>query len=115
MKTLAHPASVDSIPSSAGQEDHVSMGMTSARHLRDIVAAAEIVVGLEVLAAAQGLDLRAPLRPAPGTAAALEAIRAVVAPLETDRELGPDIAAVTSTVRDGALVRAVEEAVGPLA
>jgi histidine ammonia-lyase len=114
-KTLAHPASVDSIPSSAGQEDHVSMGMTSARHLRDIVAAAEIVVGLEVLAAAQGLDLRAPLRPAPGTAAALEAIRAVVAPLETDRELGPDIAAVTSTVRDGALVRAVEAAVGPLA
>ncbi|HJP66934.1 MAG TPA: histidine ammonia-lyase, partial [Actinomycetota bacterium] len=64
-KSLAHPASVDSIPSSAGQEDHVSMGMTAARHARDCVTNAEIVVALEVLAAAQALELRSPLRPAP--------------------------------------------------
>jgi histidine ammonia-lyase len=115
MKTLAHPASVDSIPSSAGQEDHVSMGMTSARHARDVVASAEVVVALEILAAAQGLDLRAPLRAAPGTAAALEAVRTVVAPLEVDRDLGPDIAATTAAVRDGTIVAAVEAAVGALA
>ncbi len=57
-KSLAHPASVDSIPSSAGQEDHVSMGMTSARHARDVVTNAETVIALEALAAAQALDLR---------------------------------------------------------
>ncbi|MGH2590123.1 MAG: histidine ammonia-lyase, partial [Actinomycetota bacterium] len=62
-KTLAHPASVDSIGSSAGQEDHVSMGMTSARHAREIVANAEVVIALEALGAAQALDLRAPLEP----------------------------------------------------
>jgi histidine ammonia-lyase len=114
MKTLAHPASVDSIPSSAGQEDHVSMGMTSARHARDVVAGAEVVVALEILAAAQGLDLRAPLRPAAGTGAGLQAVRDVVKPLEVDRELGPDIAAVTAAVRDGTIVGAVEAAIGPL-
>src|SRR5207245_1612633 len=74
-KSLAHPASVDSITSSAGQEDHVSMGMTSARHARECVANAEVVVALEALVAAQALDLRAPLRPAGGTAAGLAAVR----------------------------------------
>ena len=57
-KSLAHPASVDSIPSSAGQEDHVSMGMIAARHARDIVTNAELVVAMEAMAAAQALDLR---------------------------------------------------------
>jgi histidine ammonia-lyase len=113
-KALAHPASVDSIPSSAGQEDHVSMGMTSARHAREVVANAEVVVALELLAAAQALDLRAPLEPAPGTAAARDAVRAVVPFLSEDRELGPDIAVVTDLVRGGRLLRAVESAVGPL-
>src|SRR2546423_4566719 len=74
-KSLAHPASIDSIPSSAGQEDHVSMGMTAARHARACVENAEAVIALEVLAAAQGIDLRAPLRAAPGTAAALAPVR----------------------------------------
>jgi len=114
-KSLAHPASVDSIPSSAGQEDHVSMGMTSARHARDVVANAEVVVAIELMVAAQGLDLRAPLAPAPGTRAARTAIREVVPFLETDRELGPDMAAVTELVRGGALVEAVESKVGDLA
>lgn len=113
-KSLAHPASVDSIPSSAGQEDHVSMGMTAARHLREIVAAAEIVLALEALAAAQALDLRAPLGCAPGTGAARSRIRERAAFLEVDRELRPDIDAVLGMVRDGSLVAAAEAAVGPL-
>ena len=113
-KSLAHPASVDSIPSSAGQEDHVSMGMTSARHARGIVANAEVVVAIEVMAAAQGLDLRAPLRPAGGTGAARDAIREAIPFLDADRELGPDIDAATELVRNGTLVGAVESAVGDL-
>jgi histidine ammonia-lyase len=113
-KSLAHPASIDSIPSSAGQEDHVSMGMISARHARDVVAGAEVVVALEVLAAAQALDLRAPLSPAVGTRAARDAVRRLVPFLDADRELGADIAAVTDLVRGGDLVAAVEQAIGPL-
>jgi histidine ammonia-lyase len=113
-KSMAHPASVDSIPSSAGQEDHVSMGMTSARHARGIVANAEVVVAIEVMAAAQGLELRAPLRPAGGTGAARVAIREAIAFLDADRELGPDIEAATELVRNGTLVGAVESAVGDL-
>jgi histidine ammonia-lyase len=113
-KALAHPASVDSIPSSAGQEDHVSMGMTAARHARDIVANAEIVVAMEAMAAAQALDLRAPLEPAPATKAARDAIRAVVPYLEVDRELGPDIEACTALVRDGTLRAAVESVTAPV-
>lgn len=114
-KTLAHPASVDSIGSSAGQEDHVSMGMTAARHARDVVANAEVVIALEALVAAQGIDLRAPLEPAPGTRAARDAVRRLVAHLDADRELGPDIEAVVTLVRSGALLEAAEGAVGPLA
>jgi histidine ammonia-lyase len=113
-KSLAHPASVDSIPSSAGQEDHVSMGMTSARHARAVVANAEVVVAIEAMAAAQGLDLRFPLAPAGGTRAAREAIRRAIPFLDADRELGPDIAAATDLVRSGKLVGAVESAVGDL-
>jgi histidine ammonia-lyase len=110
-KSLAHPASVDSIPSSAGQEDHVSMGMTAARHLRGCVANAEIVVAIELLAAAQGLDLRSPLIPGAGSRAGRAALREVVSFLEEDRELGPDIDAAVELVRDGALLDAVAEAV----
>ena len=113
-KSLAHPASVDSIPSSAGQEDYVSMGMTSARHARDCVANAEVVVALEVLCAAQALDLRDPLEPGEGSRAARDAVRVVVPFLTEDRELGPDIDAVTELVRDGSLTAAVEAAIGAL-
>jgi len=113
-KSIAHPASVDSIPSSADQEDHVSMGMTSARHARDVVANAEIVVAVETMVAAQALDLRAPLRPAPGTAAARDLLRRTVPFLDADRELGPDITAAVELVRSGAIVHAAEGAVGPL-
>ena len=113
-KTLAHPASVDSIGSSAGQEDHVSMGMTAARHAREVVANAEVVIAIEAIVAAQALDLRAPLEPSPATAAARSAIRERVAFLEADRELGPDIEAARTLVRSGAIVEAVEGALGPL-
>ena len=113
-KTLAHPASVDSIGSSAGQEDHVSMGMTAARHAREVVSNAEVVVALEALVAAQALDLRAPLEPASATRAARDAIRNVVPFLDADRELGRDIDGVVDLVRTGAMPAAVEGTLGSL-
>ncbi|MBA3363056.1 MAG: histidine ammonia-lyase [Actinobacteria bacterium] len=113
-KSLAHPASVDSIPSSAGQEDHVSMGMTAARHARDVVTNAEMVLALEALGAAQALDLRAPLEPGPATASVKEALRDEVPFFEADREFGPDIAAAVELVRSGRLVSAAEDVSGPL-
>ncbi len=111
-KSLAHPASVDSIPSSAGQEDHVSMGMTAARHAREIVGNAEIVLALEALAAAQALDLRAPLEPGEPTRAVHDAVRGRVPFTESDHEFGRDIAAGVDLVRSGALVDAAETVVG---
>jgi histidine ammonia-lyase len=113
-KSLAHPASVDSIPSSAGQEDHVSMGMTAARHARDVVANAEIVVALEALGASQALDLRAPLDPGRATAAVKRALRDAVPFYEADREFGPDIAAAVELLRSGRLISAAEDVSGPL-
>ena len=114
-KSLAHPASVDSIPSSAGQEDHVSMGMIAARHAREIVGNAEMVLALEALGAAQALDLRAPLVPGQATMAVHDALRLRVPFFEHDREFGPDIAAAVAMVRDGSLVTAAETITGPLA
>ena len=114
-KSLAHPASVDSIPSSAGQEDHVSMGMTAARHAREVVANAETVVALEALGAAQALDLRAPLEPGPATLAVRHALRAAVPFYDADREFGPDVEAAVNLVRAGELAAAAETVTGPLA
>ena len=113
-KSLAHPAAVDSITSSAGQEDHVSMGMIAARHARSCVTNAEVVVAMEVLAAAQGLDLRAPDSPAPATAAALAAVREHIPRLGADRELKPDVDNVIELVRSGDVTAAVEGAIGEL-
>jgi histidine ammonia-lyase len=113
-KSLAHPASVDSIPSSAGQEDHVSMGMIAARHAREIASNAEIVIGLEALAATQAQDLRAPLEPGPVTRAVRDAIRSRVAFLDVDRELAPDIDEAVRLVTGGDLVAAAESVCGPL-
>jgi histidine ammonia-lyase len=114
-KSLAHPASMDSIPSSAGQEDHVSMGMTAARHARDVVANAETVLALEALGAAQALDLRAPLEPGAATRAVHAAIRSRVPFVEHDREFGADIEASIDLVRTGGLVDAAASVVGELA
>jgi histidine ammonia-lyase len=90
------------------------MGMTAARHARDIVGNAEVVIALEALVAAQALDLRFPIAPAVGTGAALGAVRELVAFLDADRELRPDIEAVTGLVRSGTLLATVEAAVGAL-
>ncbi|MCB1274770.1 MAG: histidine ammonia-lyase [Leucobacter sp.] len=115
LKRLAAPASVDSIPSSAMQEDHVSMGSIGARKLAQIVDHVGKVLAIEALVAAQGLDLRAPLRPSIGVAAALASVRAVIPTLTQDRMLHPDMAAAEELITEGTLVSAVREAVGPLA
>ncbi len=104
LQTLAHPASVDSIPTSANQEDHVSMGATAALHLRAAVDRAEHVIAIEALCAAQGIDFRAPLRPGAGVAAAHAALRARVAHLDSDRPPSPDIAAARDLVHSGELL-----------
>ncbi len=113
-RSLCFPASADSISTSAGQEDHVSMGMTSARKAEQITTNTERVIAIEALAAAQGLGLRAPLRPADGTAAALDAVRRVSAALEEDRPLAPDIDAVRRILLDGSFERSVVAAMGEL-
>ncbi len=113
LKRLAVPASVDSIPSSAMQEDHVSMGWSAARKLRRSVDALTQVLAVELLTAARALDLRAPLTPAPATAAAVAALRRSVAGPGPDRHLAPEIAAAVSLVRTG-LLDAVQAVTGPL-
>ena len=92
----------------------MSMGMTAARHAREVVSNAEVVIALEALVAAQALDLRAPLEPAAATGAARDAIRARVSFLDADRELGSDIAAVTDLVRNGTLLESAERPLSPL-
>jgi histidine ammonia-lyase len=114
MKSLAHPASVDSITSSAGQEDHVSMGMIAARHARECIRNAEAAIAMEVLAAAQACELRAPVPAGPAGRAAIASLRRVVPTLVQDRALKPDVDATIALVRSGALVAAVEGEIGPL-
>jgi len=113
-KRLAAPASVDSIPSSAMQEDHVSMGWGAARKLRSVLANLRRILAIELVAAARGIDLRAPLRPAPATAAAIAELRASVPGPAADRYLSPDLAAAEELLRGGSLVAAVRAVVGEL-
>lgn len=105
-RTMCFPASADSIPTSAGQEDHVSMGATAARKAAAVVTNAERTIAIEALTASQGLDLRAPLRPARATAAARALVREVSPYLDADRSLAPDIEAVRALVSSGALADA---------
>jgi histidine ammonia-lyase len=114
LKRLAAPASVDSIPSSAMQEDHVSMGWSAARKLRRAVDGYARVLAVELLTAARALDLRAPLDPAPATAAVRDALRADVPGPGPDRYLSPEIDAAYRFVRDGRAVAAAEAVTGPL-
>jgi histidine ammonia-lyase len=109
-KILAHPASVDSIPSSAGREDHVSMGATAALKLATIHDHVRHVLAIELLCAAQGLDLRRPLRTTEPLEAVHAVIRARVGPMMVDRPLAPDIAAMRELIDDGALVEAAARA-----
>jgi histidine ammonia-lyase len=114
LKRLAVPASVDSIPSSAMQEDHVSMGWAAGLKLRRAVDGLARVLAIEVMTAARALDLRAPLLPAAGTGAALAAVRRVVAGPGSDRHLSPEIEAAVAVVKSGALLDAVEAVIGGL-
>jgi histidine ammonia-lyase len=112
MKRLANPASVDSIPSSAMQEDHVSMGWSAARKLRRSVDALTRVLAIELLSAARALDLRAPLQAGPATGAVVAALRERVEGPGVDRFLAPEIEAAVDFVRSGAAVRAAESVLG---
>ncbi|HKP43811.1 histidine ammonia-lyase [Mycobacterium sp.] len=114
LKRLAVPASVDSIPSSAMQEDHVSMGWSAARKLRKAIDGLTRVLAIEILTAARGIDMRAPLQPASATGAVIEAVRARVAGPGADRHLAPEIEAVIGLARDGSLLAAAESVTGPL-
>jgi len=113
-RRLAAPASVDSLPTSAMQEDHVSMGWGAARKLRVAVANLCRIVAVELTCAARALDLRAPLAPARGTAAALSLVRSRVDGPGPDRFVSPELAAVEALVRSGAVLAAVQDAIGPL-
>jgi histidine ammonia-lyase len=114
-RRLASPASVGSLPTSAMQEDHVSMGWAAARKLRTSLDNLARILAVELTCAAHGLDLRAPLQPGPGGAAALGAVRARIGGPGADRRLAPDLAAATELVAAGAVQDAVEAAVGAMA
>ncbi|GAA2464576.1 MULTISPECIES: histidine ammonia-lyase [Streptomyces] len=116
LKRLAVPASADSIPSSAMQEDHVSMGWSAARKLRTAVGNLGRIIAVELYAATRAIELRDGLTPAPASRAAIEALRAAgVQGPGPDRFLAPDLEAADAFVRDGRLVEAVEKVTGPLA
>jgi histidine ammonia-lyase len=115
LKRLAVPASVDSIPSSAMQEDHVSLGWHAARKLRKALDGLAVVLAIEMMTAARGLELRAPLAPAPATGAVIELLHSAgVAGPGPDRHLAPDIARATELVRADAVLDAVAPFTGPL-
>jgi histidine ammonia-lyase len=111
-KVLAHPASVDSIPTSAGFEDHVSMGPSAARKAREVVMNVETICAIELMAAAQALEFHAPLHSSPVLEAARAALREFVSRLEADRALSPDIDKTVALVRDGELLRIAERVLG---
>ena len=114
MKRLAAPASVDSIPSSAMQEDHVSMGWSGARKLRRSVDGLTRVLAVELLTAARGIQLRAPLEPSAATGAVINALRKTTAGPGPDRFMAPEIEAAVQFVATGGALRAVEAVTGPL-
>ena len=99
-KVLAHPASIDNVPTDGGKEDHVSMGMTAATKLRSIVELTETIVAIELIAAAEGLEYRAPLQPGRGVKQAHEIIRRYVPRLTNDRAMSGEIERVASAIRD---------------
>jgi histidine ammonia-lyase len=111
LKRLAVPASVDSIPSSAMQEDHVSMGWSAARKLRRSIDGVQRVVAIELLTSARAIDMRAPLEPSVVSAAVVSKLRETVPAPGTDRYLAPEIAAAVAAVQDGTLLAAAETAV----
>jgi histidine ammonia-lyase len=113
-KVLAHPASVDSIPTSADKEDHVSMGTIAARKGRDIVMNVQRILAMELLCATQGLEFLLPLQPGLGTQEAYRGVRKVVSPIRGDRRFSEDIEKIYRLIDSGELLRKVEKAVGKL-
>ena len=100
-KVLAHPASVDSLPTSGGKEDHVSMGMTSALKFRKIVENVEIGLAVELLAAAEGLEFRLPLKPGAGAQKGYDRVRGLCAPVLVDRPLTKDLERLAAEIQKG--------------
>ncbi len=113
-KVLAHPASVDSIPTSANKEDHVSMGTIAARKAREVVKNSQQVLAIELLCAAQALDLFTDMRAGQGTQAAYKVIRETIPHLDKDRFLAADMQEALRLLKSSHVLRAVEEVVGPL-
>jgi histidine ammonia-lyase len=110
-KTLAHPASVDSIPTSANQEDHNSMGSIAARKCYDILKNVETVIAIEYLTASQGIEFLKPLKPGKGTLALYKKIRSKVKPLKKDRVLYDDLQKIIKLIRNSELLKSVEKIV----
>ena len=108
MKAFATPHSVDSIPTSANQEDFVSMGMGAARRIEPMLANLRNILAIELLAACQGLDLLAPLRTGPEARKAYDVLRSISKPVDADRSLAPDIATVSDAITTGAFSRLLE-------
>jgi histidine ammonia-lyase len=106
-KVLAHPASVDSVPTSGGQEDHVSMGWGAARKLLTVIGNVRRVLAIELLCAVQAIEYRAPLTPAPGTGRLVAAVRERVPPLTGDRSLAHDVESVTNMIESGEIAELV--------
>jgi histidine ammonia-lyase len=113
-KSLCHPASVDSIPTSAGQEDHVSMGNASGLKALQVLENSERALAIELLAGAQGVEFLAPLEPGPGVRATHDAVRELSERVRDDRSLAEDIERVAGAIRDGSILAAAEAAVGEL-
>jgi len=113
-KALCHPASVDSIPTSAGQEDHVSMGNAAGLKAWQVLTNCESALAIELLAGAQAVEFHAPLEPGVGVRATRAAVRELSPRLRDDRSLGPDIEVTAAAIRDGSLLAAVEAEVGEL-
>jgi histidine ammonia-lyase len=114
-KVLAHPASVDSIPTSAGQEDHVSMGNAAGLKALRVLDNAERALAIELLAGTQAIEFLAPLTPGEGVRAVHDAVRALSPRLVEDRSLSGDIELVADAIRSGVIVAAAESEVGALA
>ncbi|MBA3038870.1 MAG: histidine ammonia-lyase [Alphaproteobacteria bacterium] len=112
-KQMSHPASVDSTPTSANQEDHVSMACHGARRLLQMTDNLFAIIGIEALTAAQGIDFRAPLTTGPELQKAITVLRRVVATLDEDRFMAPDLAAASALVADGSLVASVSDGLLP--
>jgi histidine ammonia-lyase len=113
-KVLCHPASVDSIPTSAGQEDHVSMGNAAGLKAWTVLGNVERTLAIELLAGAQAIEFLAPLRPGVGGRAARSFVRSLSPRLDTDRPLAADIELVAGAIRDGSALREIEAEIGEL-